>query len=546
VNLELRYVSYRAKLVVSFTSTLLLLSILAQVLYKDFLRSIALLVFNEEYSYLFSSLFTVLAVLYLSLRYTGLSYGVRPSKVVLSVAFALLATVLHYIASIDPEYMVQLMGFSFSLVFIGVTLMIYELSSLAEVLPLLSPLLLIPVPTSFVDSLTPYLSKAVARIVAFLTGARIIASPGFTELEVSTPGGIARFNVEAICTGIVAIGAVLAIAPLLLYVASFSIGKLLRRVGVALLVAVSALAVGFVGCIIRVLIVVLAAKSIGVDHAYQLLHYSPSILYSSIAVIIAYHIINRFCRFRQVMPQATGRVFATVSWGYVAGAQLVVAIIVFSVIGLSQLICSPSPEAIPEKVVHVSSLESFVKDPEIYVLNVSNAKVYKYFDEYLTRVLNALAVYRALITVGNETLSGYIEVVDTPARLHTLQLCLTLQGYNVVSTWSGIVGSAKTVYMALEKSGWRGVLAYTVLPVEVVYGDSSVRMFVRVSLMSGGDMAKAVDAVTKALSGVAGSGHYQGLPQSVRYFVWISTALILALVAYAITLAVLGRVKGVE
>ncbi|MEM4936534.1 MAG: hypothetical protein QW780_05970, partial [Sulfolobales archaeon] len=57
---------------------------LAQSLHRCFFESVIKLSLSEEYSYVLVALTTVLAAVYLSIRYVGLSHSVRLSKVLAS------------------------------------------------------------------------------------------------------------------------------------------------------------------------------------------------------------------------------------------------------------------------------------------------------------------------------------------------------------------------------------------------------------------------------------------------------------------------------
>jgi len=112
MTLEHAYKESIVKLAVGFTIISLLLGFTMETAYRDFFQSITKLAESEEYSYIIVSLFSVLAVLYLSVRYTGFSYGIRPSKIILTTLIALISAAIYIASGIDIENRVQLMGFS--------------------------------------------------------------------------------------------------------------------------------------------------------------------------------------------------------------------------------------------------------------------------------------------------------------------------------------------------------------------------------------------------------------------------------------------------
>ncbi|MEM4551113.1 MAG: hypothetical protein QXG82_06725, partial [Sulfolobales archaeon] len=95
---------------------------LAQSLYRGFFESVIKLSLSEEYSYVLVTFTTVLAVVYLSIRYVGFSYSVRLSKVLTSAFLYTLAASTRLLSSFSPEYCVILQGLSFALFFVATVL----------------------------------------------------------------------------------------------------------------------------------------------------------------------------------------------------------------------------------------------------------------------------------------------------------------------------------------------------------------------------------------------------------------------------------------
>ena len=124
------------------------------------------------------------------------------------------------------------------------------------------------------------------------------------------------------------------------------------------------------------------------------------------------------------------------------------------------------------------------------------------YDAFLTRVLGALAVYRVRVVTISGIYSGYIEVVDTPARLHTWQLCLTLQGYNITSSWSESINCTRVSTIVLEKAGWRGVLLYTIIPVSISTSGDSTTLYTRISIQASGDPSQLTRVLARDISSI--------------------------------------------
>jgi hypothetical protein len=538
---DVNYRSHVFALVAGYTVLTGLLGYFAETSYREFFESIIKLAQSEEYSYIIVSFFTTFAVLYLSARYIGFSYGVRPSKVVLAIGLLVFSVAFYLLAQVDLEHRVHLMGLSFACVFIALILLIYEPNTPGEVAVLLTPLLLVPLPIGVVDYLTPILSRHIGRVVGFLTGARVVEAPGFTQLEVISQGGEpVRLSVEAVCTGIITASSIIAITPLIVYIASFSVDRAVKKAAVSIASLLIGLLVGLTGNFIRVLIVVYAAMKIGVEQAYSLFHYSPSLLYSVISILLVFYIVNKYLKFKAYMSRSVQRSIAPrVTWEYVAGVLLLV-IVVTGAMSIA-LHATSTITGLPSVEVNASSLSEYLQNPAKY-LSTSRLKfIGSIYDSFLTRVLGALATYRVLARFVNSTYTGYIEVVDTPARLHTWELCLTLQGYFVKASWSSDMGGFRVNFISIERGGWRGVLAHTIVPLTVKTPIGEYSIYTRISLVGAesgnitGELATALLSIIQEHSSqVVTSGGVSGLMSVLSQS---STFILSALFVYFIVLS---------
>lgn len=531
----------KSKLALGYTIVVLVIGLLAQSVYREFFESILSLATSEEYSYLLTSLFTVFTVNYLSLRYVGLSYGVRFSKILLSITLALLAISLYYTSHIDLEHKVALQGLSFALVYIALIAFIYEPITLSDIIPVLSIALLTPLPPGIVDSITPILSRYIGRLVGFLLGVEVVESPGFTQIKVAAPSGEqVLLSIEAACTGVITLSSILAIVPILAYVVSFSADRPKKKLAVVLTSTSIALVVGIVGNIVRVLLVVYATTTLGPDSAYALFHYTPSLVYSAVSVVIAFTLVNKLCKFPPYHSRSLAKSLQDATWEYVAG--LLALALIFST-ALASAITYTTVDldvATGGVVVRVraSSVEDFIKNPANAISTEAFRVSIVSYDAFLTRVLGALAVYRVHTYTEQGLFTGFLEVVDTTARLHTWQLCLTLQGYNVVRSWSENIGATKVTYIVIERGAWRVVLAYTIIPVELEYPGGSRRVYTRVSLIAPGDHVEAFTALRESLTQLithrGGSGSSLRVYEDVvKILSWIAVFMVSVLVAYS-------------
>jgi exosortase/archaeosortase family protein len=531
----------RFKLTLGYTIVVLVIGLLAQSVYRELFESILSLATSEEYSYLLTSLFTVFTVNYLSLRYVGLSYGVRFSKILLSTTLALLAISLYYTSHIDLEHKVALQGLSFALVYIALIAFIYEPITPSNVIPILSIALLIPPPPSVIDSITPSLSRIVGRLVGSLLGVEVVESPGSTQIKVTAPSGEqVLLSVEAACTGVVALSSILAIVPILAYVVSFSADRPRKKLAVVLALTSIALLVGIVGNIVRVLLIVYAATILGPNSAYALLYYTPSLVYSAVSVVIAFTLVNKLCKFPPHRSRSSTKSLPDVTWEYVAG--LLALVLIFSTALASAITYATVDLDVAAGGVvvrvRVSSVEDFIKNPASAISTEAFRVSIVSYDAFLTRVLGALAVYRVHTYTKQSSFAGFLEVVDTTARLHTWQLCLAIQGYNVTRSWSENIEATKVTYIVIERGAWRGVLAYTIIPVELEYPGGSRKVYTRLSLIAPGGHVEASTALRESLTQLI--THRGGSSSSLRVYEdvvkilsWIAVLMVSVLVAYS-------------
>lgn len=524
---------YTQKLVVSYFILISALVILAQTLYRDYFKALINLALSEEYSYLLVSFFSVFATIYLSMKFVGFSYGIRISKFLASLIALTTSIVLYVISLRSTEYVVQLQGAGFALTFISLILFVYEPSTPSDVIPLLTPLLLIPLPTSIVDSLTPVLSRLIGRIAAALTGATYIEST-FVVLGVETPMGFINFSVETACSGIVTLSSVLSVFPVISYMISASRSSAMRKLLVALISLFAGLSIGFLGNLIRVLLVVLVARYVNPQLALTVFHYSPSVVYSTVSTFLAYYIAVKYASLERVLPKPllTDKPVPHISWEMFSGS-LVVVILLVSSIHIFLATTLPSRNALNSFTIYVDNLERAINNPVALLGESSALIVHASKDEYLTRVIGALNVLRVRVLLDGEFYTGFVEVVDNPARLHTWQLCLTLQGYNVVSSWSKEVDSREISYILVEKEGRNYILAYTVFPVVVKTPGLESLMYLRVSLFRNFEnLEEVVDRLTSAVLELTPLQLEETWNVDVYVYIVISYALVAILLAY--------------
>ena len=477
---------YRKNLSAGFSLVMLILSYFLTTLYRDYLSGITKLMLVEEYSYLIPVVLSVTVTLYLSLRQVGFSYGIRLSKTLLSSCFLTLSFIFYWMSMFNLEFKIQYLGLSFSWLFLALVILVYEPQRFVDLIPLLTVFLLIPVPTSVIDALTPQLSRVVGRVAALLTGAVYVEKPGFSQIIVESGSGEVAFSVETVCTGIVTLSNIFSVFPILLFLPIASLGTVKKKMLASIASLITALVIGFAGNLVRVVLVILGVKLMGPDIGLTLFHYSPSIIYSSISIIVAILLIKRFLggsilsvsRLHAITPESPKLMITSLFL-----TLLVSTIFIGTVLAVHRGLEEAQPRGLK---LELEDLEEFLNHPSRHLLNSSDVTVLsERYDEFLTRVLGALKVYRVVFSQNNRiTYTGYVEIVDTPARLHTWQLCLTLQGFKVLNTWIKTALVNPVTFIKIEKDGAEYLLSYIIEEIEVISSNMNTRLYTRISILT--------------------------------------------------------------
>lgn len=454
---------YRLKIVLSWSFIILLVGALLETTYRTYASAVIRLVTVEEFSYILVALVASTSVVYLSLRNLGVMFSIKISKLFASLSLFSVSIILLILSRLDPEHVVLFEGFSFTTLLVGLILLVFDTRRPRDVLPLFSFYLLVPVPGSVIDAVTPVISRYVGKLAALVTGTKFIETPGYAVIEVNTPQGPQQFSVEAACTGIVTISSILSLVPLVLYIISFSVAKTSKKIIASIASLASSLAVGLLGNFVRVLLVIWASESYGVEVGLQYFHYSPSILYSVISVIVVVGIVDRIMGLKSLFPDIPlSKIYSSLT--YVVSVLVVIAVIVGSYHVASTYVSETSSGITINPLVVNATTIQLTQEPGAYIFR--NATItYSQFDAWLTRVLGAITVHRVGLLYNGKPYSGYVEIVDTPARLHTWQLCLTLQGYTVESSWTEVYSGARLYYIMVSKGGYTYLLTYVLIPI---------------------------------------------------------------------------------
>lgn len=506
--------------------------------YKVFWSGLSSLLLDEGYGYLSVALVIVLILIYMSLRESGFSIGFSPLRLLASLLLVDLSLLFYFLSNLYLDYVVQLQGLSLTLLFLSLLLLVFRPVYARDILPLLSLFLLIPPPSGFFDSLTPWLSRSIGSLIAWLSGSGFQSGPGYALLYVSSPAGTVSFEVARACTGIVTMSSVLAVAPVILYLLAYSPRGVLSKLLASLLALTAGIMVGLIGNIIRVLLVVVGTRLWGPGIGLELFHYTPSIIYSALSVWLSFLVAFRIGGLNESLPRIRiGAGPGTIRG--IAGVTIVLLMLAGSYASIIEAAgyLSGRGDGSGRSIVAAPSIDGFLADPLDYMNSgfkvLSNVK-----DEWLTSVLNALDVYRVLLEYNGSVYNGFVEVVDNPGRLHTWQLCLQLQGYTINESHTMDVNGSIINVIYMEKNNRGYVLSYRLIPVDVETADGEVlKMWVRASILSPGglgEVSKMRDALLSMTPSTREGNIYPGLTRLLSYtaYILITVILIVALRGY--------------
>jgi hypothetical protein len=468
---DVEYRDYLFKLIVTLIVFVGLLGFLAETTYRGFFESIIKLAQSDEYSYIIISFLTITITFYLALKHIEISHSLRLSKIVFIVILLLSSIITYSLAQLDLEFKLQLMGFSFISIFIALLLLIYEPSRICEIMFFLTPLLLIPLPLKLIDTLTLILSKHIDKLVGAISGASIEPI---------------RLSIKAACSGVIIVNPILVVTPLLVYIMAFSIDKPVRKITTLILSLSTTLLIGFLGILTRILILIYTTMKLGINHAYTLLQYSPSILYTIISTLIALYFVKKYLKFKEYPHRNLLDLSLKATWERITGILLLAVIIVSSV---SLIIHVFNIEiGVSNITINANNVSDYLENPAKYLSTSKIVFTSSEYDAFLTRILGGLRAYRVLVNSTERQYSGYIELVDIPARLHTWDFYLVIQGYLVKTSWSSSINGVKVNFIVFEYNNQSSVLAYTIIPVIIKTKSRDFNLYTRVSLFNSGSI----------------------------------------------------------
>lgn len=532
---------HREKFVVSYLLTILIVMLLVQTLYSEYISTLMRLILTEDYSYLLAAVLAVGISFHLSLRHTRFEREIRLGKLISSILLAMMSAVTYLSSELNAECSTHLAGLSLAIAVISIlNLTLKSLTPLGLTI-LLLPLVTVPIPTTAFDRLTVALSRTIGAVVSTITSSSLLTTLGSTGIKVDAGNSSHIIYVEGTRIGVYVLSSAVLVLPVIAYFFSINHNRPLRKALIASLAVLLSTLIGLLGNIARVASAVYIARHISTNVASLVLYSFPSILYSLASIIVSYLLMSKFAGSSRSATRETvdARSPAPMSGGSIR-LLVIILLIVSSVLATTTTLRMSRLKPVGD--VEVESLDDLPN-------RVVKAKLlldYK-SEPLLAQMIGSAATYRATLAFNGSIYYGLIEFVDTPARLHTLQLLLSLEGHRVLYSWTGQLNGVDINFIISDDGDSKYSLVYTLFPINVRVNESLQLLYTRISLVgaysSPGDILSLTNALLSALA-VNVRGIYPSGVELLNVLGLVASVLFIVLLIYVPTTCLFNLVQS--
>ena len=459
----------------------------------------------------------VLLIIYLNITggRLGITYHLSAGIALLLVLFGLFLLVYAPYTMLIDQYLVA--GVVLILASILVLFMkpvngnkYWFLGAVAAVI--VSSLIMVPLPPGLVFDVSAYLTRYALSIAVPL--AKAVGTPlsssisgGVVRIIVDSPNGPVRYDIAPICSGIIGLLSVLAVAPLLIVASLRGSSSLGKRIAGGV-VGVSVLAVlMFLANSLRLALVFYTTSVFGREVGYGLFHYTPEI-------VLVFPIAFIALKAAEIFSGKMNFGFHIPRFDYGRGS-----IRIFSSYLLLLLLL------VPITLSYDYSTPTYVfanmDSGEPMILNKLTGDTAKFVDEsiggtysfsYLGRIYEwekalspttRIHLYRYVYMDYMKTLDIYIEFSEQASGLHVWEICLPWQNITIYNTsWPEFVSPdgeyIRQVWLIqYGKGGLNGVLVYWRDKVYTTRGVEYFRLTVMLNSFDENITRQDIDTVRK-------------------------------------------------
>ncbi len=436
----------------------------------------------EEYTYLLIliplTLFTLFKIL---VKHTEIEDRFYPEKMLAGTISLVLSASFYSLTLLNPQYILQLSIISLVLFVWGLLVVVLRFDRWwIPLLVLIFLFSMVPLPMDYIQSAAYELTPIVTKSAAIITGSGIVETRVYTTLKVVDKDGFIRlFRVAPVCSGITSLLSILALLPLILYLAAESVDPPIRKIIYTILAAISSALTVFVGNILRLAMIVWIARNMGYQEAIGAFHSFPSLIYVSIATIVGILFISRLR-----LPGLKAKLGPIVIKRVVKPRMYIPYTSILAILALFIILINVSSSYVSQPVP-TTSFTKLLSNPSIVVFNeTSNALVKSIPQPIIGEALGALDVRSINVRYGDSSYTGYLELAENPGRFHGWYVCLTAQGYRIEKSWSESLHGLIINYMIILKNNRKLLLGYTIYKYPVIINNKETTMYIRVSLFA--------------------------------------------------------------
>ncbi len=436
----------------------------------------------EEYTYLLIliplTLFTLFKIL---VKHTEIEDRFYPEKMLAGIISLVLSASFYSLTLLNPQYILQLSIISLVLFVWGLLVVVLRFDRWwIPLLVLIFLFSMVPLPMDYIQSAAYELTPIVTKSAAIITGSGIVETRVYTALKVVDKDGFIRlFRVAPVCSGITSLLSILALLPLILYLAAESVDPPIRKIIYTILAAISSALTVFVGNILRLAMIVWIARNMGYQEAIGAFHSFPSLIYVSIATIVGILFISRLR-----LPGLKAKLGPIVIKRVVKPRMYIPYTSILAILALFIILINVSSSYVSQPVP-TTSFTKLLSNPSIVVFNeTSNALVKSIPQPIIGEALGALDVRSINVRYGDSSYTGYLELAENPGRFHGWYVCLTAQGYRIEKSWSESLHGLIINYMIILKNNRKLLLGYTIYKYPVIINNKETTMYIRVSLFA--------------------------------------------------------------
>jgi len=456
-------------------------------MYNVSLKALIKTMFSEEYSYVL--VVAGMLIMITIFEYRGIKILSTPdigNLLVGSTLITLSFTTL-ILSNLLDLYILQFKTFSLVLLLWGIATLVLDRGSIRRLsYPMLALLLLIPLPREVIDPVSGFLSLHTARLASLLTGAELVADPStqtYILRVVDNEGVLRTFNIAPICSGYVSIMNILALSIVVVYFAWRSDFSRSRRIIYSITLLGLGVVLVYLGNLLRVALVIWITRIYGFELALTFFHQAPSLIYSLVGALLVVILSIRLFRWRGFEPPSPSNV------GGVRPINIIAILVLIVIFASLMAYTYPAVQAYVSggDSRRFTTLDELLTNTSYTLFGGLNASINYVVDEpALAEVLGATIVKRFSITYNGSVYDGYIEVAESPGRYHSWSVCLTVQGYQIASSWSVSFGDETYTFYKFSRDPYRMLMGLSIYSVPVYIGGEKATAFIRISIIKYG------------------------------------------------------------